>query len=86
MKNAAEPEKIKVTLTLDAEVVRAYRMAAARKGLRDNQVVEEALRNQLGVGSLDALLSSAPVMSEAEAIQAANEELRAYRKSVKAQR
>ena len=86
MKSVVEPEKIKVTLTLDAEVVRAYRMAAARKGLRDNQVVEEALRNQLGVGSLDALLSVAPPMSEDEAIQAANEELRAYRKLLKAGR
>jgi len=76
-------EKVKVTLTLDPEVVRAYRLAAARKGLRDNQVVEEALRAQLGVGALEALLKSAPRMDEAEAVQAANEELRAYRKAAR---
>jgi len=70
-----------VTLTLDPEVVRAYRLAAARKGLRDNQVVEEALRAQLGVGALTALLKAAPEMDEAEAVQAANEELRAHRKA-----
>ena len=74
-------EKVKVTLTLDPEVVRAYRLAAARKGLRDNQVVEEALRAQLGVGALTALLKAAPEMDEAEAVQAANEELRAHRKA-----
>ncbi|GEM86039.1 hypothetical protein [Meiothermus granaticius] len=77
---ATSAEKVKVTLTLDPEVVRAYRLAAARKGLRDNQVVEEALRAQLGVGALEALLKTAPKMDETEAVQAANEELRAYRK------
>lgn len=72
-------KKIKVTLSLDAEVVRAYRIAAARRGLRDQQVVEEALRNQLGVGALEALLKSSPVFSEDQAITAAKEELQAYR-------
>ncbi|MCL6528256.1 MAG: hypothetical protein K6T57_15460 [Thermaceae bacterium] len=78
---AASAGKVKVTLTLDPEVVRAYRLAAARKGLRDNQVVEEALRAQLGVGAMEALLKAAPRMDEAQAVQAANEELRAYRKA-----
>lgn len=72
-------KKIKVTLSLDAEVVRAYRIAAARRGLRDQQVVEEALRNQLGVGALEALLKSSPVFSEDQAIAAVKEELQAYR-------
>lgn len=72
-------KKIKVTLSLDAEVVRAYRIAAARRGLRDQQVVEEALRNHLGVGALEALLKSSPVFSEDQAISAVKEELQAYR-------
>ena len=47
--------RIKITLSLPAEVVRAYRINAARQGKRDNSVIEEALRAHLGLGLLEEL-------------------------------
>jgi hypothetical protein len=41
-------EKKKVTLYVDAEVMRAARVRAARTDRRDSEVVEEALRAYLG--------------------------------------
>jgi hypothetical protein len=41
-------EKKKVTLYVDAEVLRAARVRAARTDRRDSEVVEEALRAYLG--------------------------------------
>jgi hypothetical protein len=49
--------RVKVTLSLPAEVVRAYRINAARQGKRDNSVIEEALRAHLGLGLLEELTS-----------------------------
>jgi hypothetical protein len=55
--------KRKVTLTLPEEVVRAYRLAAARKGVPDNAVVEAALRNYLGIGALAELQGNLSALS-----------------------
>jgi hypothetical protein len=41
-------EKKKVTLYVDAEVMRAARVRAARTDRRDSEIVEEALRAYLG--------------------------------------
>jgi plasmid stability protein len=77
-------ERIKVTLSLDAEVVRAYRIQAARTGQRDNAVVEAALRQQLGLDwrrQFDLLQSSlSDEQADAIAVQAVRE-LRQARKS-----
>ena len=42
-------------MTLDAEVLRAVKMRAARTGKGDSQVIEEALRHHLGLDLLDRL-------------------------------
>ncbi len=47
--------KVKVTYALDETVVRAARMHAARKDLRDSEVVEVALREYLGLTLLEEL-------------------------------
>jgi hypothetical protein len=47
--------RVKVTYSLDEGVARAARVHAARKDLRDSEVVEEALRAYLGLGLLDEL-------------------------------
>ncbi|MBV9028299.1 MAG: type II toxin-antitoxin system VapB family antitoxin, partial [Candidatus Eremiobacteraeota bacterium] len=41
--------KRKTTVDVDDELLRATRVAAARTGKRDSQVVEEALRAYLGL-------------------------------------
>ena len=47
--------KVRTTLTVDAEVLRAVRVRAARDGKGDSQVIEEALRRDLGLDLLDRL-------------------------------
>jgi hypothetical protein len=39
--------KERLTIYLDPEVARALRVAAARRGIKDSEVVEEALRDKL---------------------------------------
>ena len=51
-------EKQKVTLNLSSEVVRAYRLAAVRQGLQDQVIVEQALREFLGLNALKRLQES----------------------------
>ncbi len=47
--------KVRTTLTIDEEVLRAVRVAAARTGRRDSEVIEEALRRELGLDLLERL-------------------------------
>jgi hypothetical protein len=58
--------KVRTTLTIDEEVLRAVKHRAARSGERESQVIEDALRRDLGVDLLDELWSRAD-MSEKEA-------------------
>jgi metal-responsive CopG/Arc/MetJ family transcriptional regulator len=58
--------KVRTTLTIDDEVLRAVKHRAARGGKRESEVIEEALRRDLGVDLLDELWSRAD-MSEKEA-------------------
>jgi hypothetical protein len=51
----ANMSKIRTTLTLDAEVLRAVKVRAARSGKGDSEVIEEALRRDLGLGLLERL-------------------------------
>jgi len=41
--------KVRKTLTLDEEVLRAVKVRAARSGKGDSAVIEEALRRDLGL-------------------------------------
>jgi hypothetical protein len=51
--------KARTTLTIDEEVLRAVRIRAARTGKGDSQVIEEALRRDLGLDLLERLWSNA---------------------------
>jgi hypothetical protein len=47
--------KVRTTLTIDADVLRAVKVRAARTGRGDSEVIEEALRRELGLDVLDRI-------------------------------
>lgn len=47
--------KVRTTLTIDDEVLRAVKVRAARSGKGDSEVIEEALRRELGLDLLERL-------------------------------
>jgi len=47
--------KVRTTLTIDADVLRAVKVRAARTGRGDSEVIEEALRRDLGIDILDRI-------------------------------
>ena len=47
--------KTRTTLTIDEELLRAVKVRAARTGKGDSEVIEEALRRDLGFDVLDRL-------------------------------
>ena len=47
--------KVRTTLTIDGDVLRAVRIKAARSGKGDSEVIEEALRRDLGLELLERL-------------------------------
>lgn len=75
--------KERATFSLDAEVLRATRVAAARAGRRDSEIVEEALRSYLAIGVLEEIWRSrptgAPELSDDEALRLARSEQHAAR-------
>jgi hypothetical protein len=75
--------KAKTTVYIDQDVLRQARVAAARQGKRDSEIVEEALRGYLVGGILDAIhqyqREHRLTMSEDEAMELAYRELKAVR-------
>jgi hypothetical protein len=47
--------KVRTTLTIDEEVLRAVKVRGARTGKGDSEVIEEAVRRELGFDLLDRL-------------------------------
>jgi hypothetical protein len=47
--------KVRTTVTLDNEVLRAVKIRAARLGRGDSEVIEASLRRDLGLDLLDEL-------------------------------
>ena len=47
--------KARTTLTVDDNVLRAVKVRAARTGKGDSQVIEDALRKELGLDLVDRL-------------------------------
>ncbi len=47
--------KIRTTLTIDEEVLRAVKVRGARTGKGDSEVIEDALRRELGLDLLERL-------------------------------
>lgn len=64
--------KTRTTVTLDERVLRAVRVKAARTGRRDSDVIEEALRRDLGLDLMDSIWASAD-LDEDEALRLAVE-------------
>ncbi len=64
--------KVRTTLTIDPEVLRAVKVRAARLGKGDIDVIEEALRRDLGLDLLDRLWA-ANDLEEAHALALAGE-------------
>ena len=46
---------MRTTLTIDEDVLRAVKIRGARTGKGDSQVIEDALRHELGLDLLDRL-------------------------------
>jgi hypothetical protein len=65
--------KARTTITVDERVLRAVRVKAARSGRRDSDVIEEALRRDLGLELLEHVWESAD-LDEDEALRVATEE------------
>jgi hypothetical protein len=58
--------KVRTTLTIDADVLRAVKVRAARTGKGDSEVIEAALRRDLGLDLLEELWAR-NLLSEEEA-------------------
>jgi hypothetical protein len=71
--------KTRTTLTIDEEVLRAVKVRAARTGKGDSEVIEEALRRQLGLDLLVRLWKRNG-LSEDEAMELAVEAQHATRR------
>lgn len=64
--------RVRTTLTVDDAVLKAVKLRAARTGRSDSQVIEEALRRELGLDLLERLWQRSE-LSEDEATRLALE-------------
>jgi len=71
--------KERLTVYLAPEVARAMRVAAARRGIKDSEVVEEALRDKLLFTALDRAAETSTLDWE-EALELAVREQHAVRR------
>jgi len=61
--------KVRTTLTIDDSVLKAVKVRAARSGRGDSEVIEEALRRELGIDFLERMWEQAPLSGkDAEAL------------------
>jgi hypothetical protein len=56
--------KVRTTLTVDAGVLKAVKVRAARSGKGDSEVIEDALRRDLGLDLLDRLWATNDLAEE----------------------
>lgn len=77
-------QKTRTTVTLDEDVFRAVKIKAARTGRRDSQVIEEALRRDLGLEGLEDLWARVKPVSEQESMELADAEVHAMREERRA--
>jgi hypothetical protein len=75
-------KKIRTTLTIDEEIWKAVRVRAARTGQRDSDVIEAALRRDLGFDLLERLWDRSD-MAEDEAMALALEAQGSARRTTK---
>ncbi len=72
--------KTRTTLTIDDELLRAVKVQAARTGVGDSEIIERAVRHDLGFDLLDEIWANAD-MTEDEAMELALEAQRWARDS-----
>ncbi|MGH3073584.1 MAG: hypothetical protein ACRDQC_01580 [Gaiellales bacterium] len=68
--------KVRTTLTIDEGVLRAVKIHGARTGKGDSQVIEDAVRRELGFDLLDRLWARndlVPDEAETRAVEAQHE-------------
>ena len=70
--------KVRTTLTIDDAVPRAVKVRAARTGKGDSEVIENALRRELGLDLLDRVWEQSS-LSQGEAMELAVEAQHATR-------
>ncbi len=64
--------KVRTTLTIDESVLRAVKVRAARSGRGDSEVIEDALRRELGLDLLERIWARTD-LAESEATDLAVE-------------
>lgn len=74
--------KTRTTLTIDEEVLRAVKVRAARTGKGESEVIEEAVRRDLGLDLMERLWARND-LAEDEAMQLALEAQREARREAK---
>lgn len=74
--------KTRTTLTIDEEVLRAVKVRAARTGKGESEVIEAAVRRDLGLDLMERLWARND-MSEEEAMELALEAQQASRREKK---
>lgn len=74
--------KTRTTLTIDEEVLRAVKVRAARTGKGESEVIEDAVRRDLGLDLMDRLWARND-MGEDEAMKLALEAQREARRDAK---
>ena len=74
--------KTRTTLTIDEEVLRAVKVRAARIGKGESEVIEEAVRKDLGLDLMDRLWARND-MGEDEAMKLALEAQREARRDAR---
>lgn len=72
--------KTRTTLTIDSDVLRAVKVRAARTGKGESEVIEEAVRKDLGIDLMERLWSRNS-LTENEAMDLALEAQRAARRN-----
>lgn len=65
--------KIRTTLTIDEDVLRAVKVRGARTGKGDSEVIEQALRRQLGLDLFERVWARNDDLSEDDAMALALE-------------
>ncbi len=51
--------RTRTTLTIDEDVLRSARVAAAHRGMKEGELIEEALRRHLGLGAFERIWAHA---------------------------
>jgi hypothetical protein len=72
--------KAKLTAYVDPVVHRSLKVAAARQGLTESELVDRALREQLGIAAVGEAQELSRMTAE-QAMRAAVDEVRGYRRT-----